>query len=115
VEQEVQGLGTDLDQNKPLLTALAERLGIDLAPLAERARELMDSIRETAAAANSIVETINALPFVSKPIPELEKLNTFAEEIDIFEAEIQNLRLTIEQRRSQIIAGGVSIITTSPS
>ncbi|MFN2224865.1 MAG: hypothetical protein ACK2UY_01125 [Anaerolineae bacterium] len=112
VEQEVQALGTDVDQNKPLLTALTEKLGIDLAPLAARAREMMDTIRETVAAVNSIVETINALPFVSKPIPELEKLNALAEEIDTFEAEVQNLRLTIEQRRSEIIAGSVSIITT---
>jgi chromosome segregation ATPase len=112
VEQEVQALGTDLDQNKPLLTALTDRLGVDLAPLAARAREMMDTIRETVAAVNSVVETINALSFVSKPIPELENLNALAEEIDSFEAEVQNLRLTIEQRRSEIIAGGVSIVTT---
>jgi len=112
VEQEVQELGTDLDQTKPLLTALTDKLGVDLAPLAVRAREMMDTIRETVAAVNSIAETINALPFVSKPIPELEKLNTLAEEIDTFEAEVRNLRLTIEQRRSEIIAGSVSIVTT---
>jgi chromosome segregation ATPase len=112
VEQEAQALGTDLGQNRPLLTALTDKLGVDLAPLAARAREMMDTIRETVVAVNSIVETINALPFVSKPIPELEKLNTLAEEIDTFEAEVQNLRLTIEQRRSEIIAGGVSIVTT---
>jgi chromosome segregation ATPase len=112
VEQDVQDLGTDLDQSKPLLTALTDKLGVDLAPLAVRAREMMDTIRETVAAVNSIAETINALPFVSKPIPELEKLNTLAEEIDTFETEVQNLRLTIEQRRSEIIAGSVSIVTT---
>jgi chromosome segregation ATPase len=112
VEQEAQALGTDLDQNQPLLTALTDKLGVDLAPLAARAREMMDTIRETVAAANSVVETINALPFVSKPIPELEKLNSLAAEIDTFETEVQNLRLTIEQRRSEIIAGGVSIVTT---
>ena len=112
VEQGVQALGTDLEQNKPLLTALTDKLGVDLAPLAARAREMMDTIRETVAAVNSIAETINALPFVSKPIPELEKLNTLTEEIDTFEAEVQNLRLTIEQRRSEIIAGSVSIVTT---
>jgi chromosome segregation ATPase len=112
VAQEAQVLGTDVDQNKPLLTALTDKLGVDLAPLAARAREMMDTLRETVAAVNSIVETINALPFVSKPIPELEKLNTLAQEIDSFETEVQNLRLTIEQRRSEIIAGSVSIVTT---
>jgi chromosome segregation ATPase len=112
VEEEAQALGTDLDQNRPLLTALTDKLGVDLAPLAARAREMMDTIRETVAAVNSIVETINALPFVSKPVPELEKLNSLAAEIDSFEAEVQNLRLTIEQRRSEIIAGSVSIVTT---
>jgi chromosome segregation ATPase len=73
---------------------------------------MMDTIRETVAAANSIAETINALPFVSKPIPELEQLNQLVQEIDSFEAEVQNLRLTVEQRRSEIIAGSLSIITT---
>ncbi|MEJ2211052.1 MAG: hypothetical protein P8129_18715 [Anaerolineae bacterium] len=115
VEQEVLALGADLDQNQPLLTAISDKLGLDLAPLVDRAREIMATIRETAAAMNSIVETVNALPFISKPIPELEALNELAQKVEAFETDVQNLRTTIDQRRREIIGGAVSLITTPAS
>lgn len=115
VEQEAQAIGTDLDQNKPLLTAIADRLGLDLAPLVDSAREIMTTIREAVAAVNSIIETVNTLPFISKPIAELEALNELPQEIESFQTEVQNLRTAIDERRSEIIEGAVSIITTPAS
>lgn len=115
VEQEVETFGADLDQNRPLLTAISDKLGLDLTPLVDQAREIVTTIRETVAAVNSIVESINTLPFVSKPIPELEALNKLSQDIETFQAEVQNLRLTIEQKRSEIIGGAVSLIATPAS
>jgi uncharacterized protein YukE len=115
VEQEVQAFGTDLDHNKPLLTTISDKLGLDLVPLVDKAREIMATIRETAAAVNSIVETVNALPFISKPIPELEALNELSQKVEAFEADVQNLRTTLDQRRSEIIGGSVSLVTTPAS
>jgi hypothetical protein len=115
VEQDVQAFGADLDQNKPLLTSIADRLGLDLAPLIDKAREIMATIRETAAAVSSIVDAVNALPFISKPIPELEALNELSQKVEAFETDVQNLRTTIDQRRSEIIGGAVSLITTPTS
>ena len=62
VEQEVQGFGTNLEQNKPLLAAISDRLGLSLSPLVERAREIMTAMREAVAAVNGAVEAINAVP-----------------------------------------------------
>ena len=115
VEQQVQEVGTNLEQNEPLLTAISDRLGVNLAPLVDRARGLMATIRETAAAVNSIVEAVNALPFISTPLAGLEGLNELSQEIEGFQTEVQNLRTAIEQRRTEIIQGAVSIITTPTS
>jgi phage-related protein len=115
VEQEVLALGADLDQNQPLLTTISDKLGLDLAPLVDKAREIMGTIRETAAAVNSIVETVNTLPFISKPIPELAALNELSQKVEAFETDVQNLRTTLDQRRSEIIGGAVSLVTTPAS
>jgi uncharacterized phage infection (PIP) family protein YhgE len=112
VEQEVQGFSTNLEQNKPLLAAISDRLGLNLPPLVERAREIMTAVREAVAAVNGAVEAINAIPFVSVPVPELEKLSKLSQDIEDFRTGVQNLRTAIEERRSEIIQGTVSIITT---
>jgi chromosome segregation ATPase len=115
VEQEVQGLGADLEQNQPLLTAISDRLGLQLSPLVDKAREIVMTIRETVAAVNGIVEGINALPFVTRPVPEPEALNKLSQDVDTLVLEIQDLRAAIDQRQSEIVRGAVSLITTPAS
>jgi chromosome segregation ATPase len=46
------------------------------------------------------------------PAPELEKLSKLSQDIEDFRTGVQNLRIAIEERRSEIIQGTVSIITT---
>lgn len=115
VEREVERLGADLEQNTPLLTAISDRLGLQLSPLIDKAGELVVTIRETVAAVNSIVESVNALPFVSNPVSELEKLNRLSQDLDDLVEEIQDLRTTIDQRQSEIVQGAVTLITTPTS
>lgn len=115
VEREVERLGADLEQNNPLLTAISDRLGLQLSPLIDKAGELVVTIRETVAAVNSIVESVNALPFVSNPVSELEKLNRLSQDLDDLVEEIQDLRTTIDQRQSEIVQGAVTLITTPTS
>jgi Skp family chaperone for outer membrane proteins len=112
VEHEVQTFGTDLERNKPLLTAISDRLGLDFAPLVDSARELMTTVRETVAAVNSTVEAINAIPFVSVSVPEVDTLRQLSQGVEDFRTEVQDLRTAIEERRSEIIQGTVSIVTT---
>lgn len=115
VENEVQAFGTDLEQNRPLLAAISDRLGLDLSPLVERAREIITSVRETVAAVDAAIEAINAIPFISVPVPELEKLSKLSQDIEDFRTEVQGLRATIDERRTEIIQGAVSLITTPAS
>ncbi len=112
VEQDVQAFGADVEENKPLLTAISDKLGIELSPLVDSAREIMTTIREAVAAVNSAIEAINAIPFVSVPTPELNTLQKLSQDVETFRTEVQDLRTAIDQRRSEIIQGAVSIVTT---
>ena len=112
VEQEVKAFGSDMEQNKPLLSAISDHLGLDLSPLVERGREILTSVRETVTAVSSAIEAINAIPFISVPVPELETLSKLSQDIEAFRTEVQDLRATIDQRRTEIIEGAVSLVTT---
>jgi chromosome segregation ATPase len=115
VEQDVQAFGADLEQNKPLLAAISDRLSLNLAPLLDSAREIMTTVREAVVAVDSAIEAINAIPFVSVPVPELESIKKLSQDVDNFRTEVQNLRTATEQRRSEIIGGAISIVTTPTS
>jgi len=115
VEQQVLEVGADLEQGGSLLTAISERLGVDVAPLVDRARGLLGTIREASAALSSITEVINGLPFISSLVPDLDLLNNLSQEMESLQAEIQNLQTVIEQKRTEIIQGAVSFITTPAS
>ncbi len=111
VEREVQSLGTDLEQNSPLLTAISDRVGLQLNPLIDKAGEIVATLRETVAAVNAIVEGVNTLPFVSSPVAEPEKLDQLSQDLDRLVEEIQELRAAMEQRQSEIVQGAVALIT----
>ena len=115
VEQDVQAFGADLEQNRPLLAAISDKLGLNLAPLLDSAREIMTTVRETVVAVDSAIEAINSIPFVSVPVPELESVKKLSQDVDNFRTEVQNLRTAIEQRRSEIIGGAISFVTTPTS
>ena len=115
IEQQAQALGADLEQNKLLLTAISDKVGLELRPLFDKAGEIVTTIRETVAAVNSIVEGINALPFVTSPVAELEKLNQLSQDLDGLVKEIQDLRTAIDQRQSEIVQGTVALVTTPTS
>lgn len=115
VEHDVQAFGTNLEANKPLLTAISNAIGIELSPMADSAREIMTTIREAIAAVTSAIEAINAIPLVSLPAPELNTLKKLSQDVETFRADVQDLRTALDQRRNEIIQGTVSIITTPTS
>jgi hypothetical protein len=115
VEREVQAFGADLEQNRPLLNAITDKLGIEIVPLFDTAREAMTTIRETVTAVSGAIEAINAIPLISLPVPELEKVEKLAQDVESLHTQVQDLRTSIDQRRSEIIQGTVSIVTTPTS
>jgi phage-related protein len=112
LEQGVQTLGTNVEENKPLLTALSDQLKATLGPLLDTARELMTSLGEAVAAVNSAIEAINAIPFLSAEIPEITALDKLSQDLESFGNEVEDLLTTIDLKSSEIVNGVTSILTT---
>ena len=85
---------------------------LDGTQLFESAREVMTTIRERVAVVSSAIEAINALPFISIPVSEMERMERLSQHIDSVRTQVQDLRTALDQRRSEIIQGAVSIVTT---
>jgi len=112
MEQNLQSFGEDTEENKPLITALTDSLESKFGQFIDTASQIATTIIEAAAALNSTVETLNALPFIDIPNPEFERLETLAQDFEDLQTQVQDLRTTIDQRQSEIIQGTVSIIAT---
>lgn len=115
VEQDLQTFGSDVEENKPLATAISDRLDFGLLPLIESTRELLTNILDRVDTANSSIKTINAFPFVSIPTAELERIENLSQTLDDFQTQAQDLRTTMDQRHSEIIQGTIVIVTTPTS
>lgn len=115
VEQDVQAFGTDLEHNRPLLTAISDKLGVELQPLFDSVREIASTVVETVDAVNTAIEAINAIPFVSIPAPALAKANKLSQDVEAMGTQVRDLRAAIDAKRSEIIEGTVAIIITPVS
>ena len=104
-----------MEENRALLNAIVERLGIDISPLVESTREIITTIRETVGALNAAIEAVNAFPFVSLPTAELDRLDRLAQDLADLQTQVQDLRTRIDQRRGEIIQGTVTIVTVPTS
>jgi hypothetical protein len=111
MENNLQSLGDDIEQNKPLVTAVTDGLESKLSPFIDTANRIATTIIGGAAALNSTVETLNALPFISIPNPEFENIDRLSQEFEDLQSQVQEVRITIDQRQSEIIQGAVSIVT----
>jgi hypothetical protein len=112
VEQDVQAIGTNLEQNRPLLAAISDTLGLELEPLFDGIREIATTIGETVDAVNAAVEAIDAIPFVSVPAPALEKASKLSQDVETLGTQVRELRASMDAKRGEIIRGTVLIITT---
>ena len=83
--------------------------------LIESARELLGNILAGVDTLNSSIEALNTFPFVSIPTAELERIENLSQTMDNLQTQAQDLRTTLDQRRSEIIQGTVAALTTPTS
>jgi hypothetical protein len=110
VQESVEALGADVEQNKPVVTVISNTMGAELAPLVNTTREVVRTAREAVVAVNSTVEALNAMPFVSVPAPELAVLNKLSDDLAALEATVQETRVAIDRRRSELVRGTMSVV-----
>ena len=115
VEDDLKEFGNDVEENRPLATAISDRLESRLGPLVDGTQEVVTTISGVIESVNSTIETINSIPFVSVPTPDLNRIAKLSEDLDNLRNQVQDLRKEMDQRRSEIIGGSLSIITKPTS
>jgi hypothetical protein len=74
IEQEFQTFGTNVDQNRPLVTAVTDRMDFGLLPLIQ-----------------STQETMNNIPLITLPEAELQRIKNLTQALDDLGTQIQDL------------------------
>jgi hypothetical protein len=90
-------------------------LDLSVLPLIESSHRILIGILDGVNTLNSTIEALNAFPFVSMPTAELERIETLSQTLDDLQTQVQDLRKTMDQRRSEIIQGVVVALTTPTS
>ena len=110
-DETVAAAGENLAENPVLLSAIAERLDLGIAPAVEDVRGTVQSIRETILAAQNTVQALNALPFVSigGSVADDGKLQILSDALTSLTDGVREIRDGVRAARTEASAG---IVTT---
>lgn len=117
IETAALSLGGVLEENSIVVNLIEELLGVELGSRAERARETVGSIQSAVDGIDNTLQTIDSLPFVSllDNRPNLEVFGDVADGLEGFQTDAAEAREVVGERRTEIIQGGVSIVTERTS
>ena len=101
-DEEVANAGENFVENPVILTALAERLDLGIGPAVDDVRGTVQTIRETALAAQNTIQTLNALPFVSigGSVAEESRLQRLSDGMTNMSEGIQELRGGVREAKA---------------
>lgn len=117
VETAAITLGGELEENRIVLNVISELLGLELGDRLQKVGQTIDSIGSAAESIDSTLQTVDALPFISllDDRPRLDVFGELADGIEQLQDDVTETRADIDHRRSEIIEGGVSIVTERTS
>jgi hypothetical protein len=109
-DETVAAAGENLAENPILLSAIAERLDLGIAPAVEEVRGTVQSIRETILVAQNTVQALNALPFVSigGSVADDGKLQTLSDALTSLTDGVREIRDGLRATRAGAITGVVT-------
>ena len=106
---------TNLQENKPVLTALSERLDTRLGPAVDNIQEALLPVHDVLIKVDSAVSFANSMPFISEKVPNLEKLDQALTQLSTISADVQQLRTTIHtaanEQTTQLTQGVATAVT----
>ena len=110
-DETVAQAGENPAENPVLLTAVAERLDLGIAPAIEEVRGTVQTIREAILVAQNTVQAVNALPFVSigGSVADDGKLQTLSDGLTSLTEGVREIRDGIRAARAEVIT---SVVTT---
>jgi hypothetical protein len=95
VESTIVVVGTNIEDNNPLLTALSNRISERLAPTVEQIRSVLTPVTGTVRAVRILVDFVNAIPFIRETPPAVGELETVLNRLDETVADVRQVNDTI--------------------
>jgi hypothetical protein len=115
VSEMVPTASSNLQENKPVLTALSERLDTRLGPAVDNIQEALLPVRDVLVKVDSAVSILNSIPFISEKAPSLQQLDQALTQLSTLSADVQQLRTTIrtaaDEQTSQLTQGVATAVT----
>jgi hypothetical protein len=83
---------SNLQENKPVLTALSERLDTRLGPTVDNIQQTLAPVHDVLVKVDSAVSFANSMPFISERAPRIEQLDQTLTKLSTLAADVQQLR-----------------------
>jgi hypothetical protein len=94
-EQTIVTVAANLQANRPVLTALSDRLETRLGPTVDKIQEASAPVRDALGTVSSAVSIANSIPFINEKAPGLDKLDATFGRLGEMSADAQQLRSTL--------------------
>lgn len=86
----------NLQENRPVLTALSERFETRLGPTVDKIQEAAAPVHDALVGVSNAVSFANSIPFVQERAPRLDELDQTLAELSALAADVRQLRTTLQ-------------------
>lgn len=95
IESTIVTVGDNIAENKPVLTALSNRINERLAPPVEQVRTILTPIISTVRAVRALIDFVNAIPFIRETPPGIDDLENALNRLDETIADVRQINDTV--------------------
>jgi ABC-type transporter Mla subunit MlaD len=111
----VTTIAGNLQENRPVLTALNERLETRLGPAVDKVQETLAPVHDVLVSVSNAVSFANSLTFVQERAPRLEQLDQTLTQLTGLAADVKQLRTTLNaavtEKADQLTQGVATALT----
>jgi len=105
----------NLQENRPVLTALSERLETRLGPTVDKIQEAAAPVHDALVTVSSAVSFANSLSFIQERAPRLDQLDQTLTQLSSLAADVRQLRTTLQtavtEKADQLTQGVATALT----
>jgi hypothetical protein len=94
-QETIATVAGNLQANRPVLTALNDRLETRLGPTVDKIQEAIAPVRDALVTVSTAVSFVNSIPFVQERAPRLDQLDQTFTRLGDMAADVQQLRGTL--------------------
>jgi prefoldin subunit 5 len=91
----VNTVASNLQENRPVLTALSDRLESRLGPAVDKIQEAIAPVHDALVTVSAVLSFANSIPFVQERAPRLDQLEQTTTRLSTLAADVLQLRTTL--------------------